>query len=250
MFIQGNLLRTIAWELTSPMALRNCSKEISEEPGYIGVFVGEQNVVKLQNTTVNYQKKITNISRTSVLFYVWENGSDWAHWNYSFDMHLNYPGPVSSFSPFWIPLKRHCEDSCSDCWFHGRQHSVYWNRRQHFFCLEVRLLVAGIVTVAPKGLYLTKDRVWTHKAEHQRIDAFELRCWRRLLRVPWTARRSNQKLLKEIQLWIFIGNTDAEAEAPILWPPDVKSWLIGKDPDAGKDWRQEEKGEAEDEMVG
>ena len=57
MFIQGNLLRTIGWELTSPMALRNCSKEISEEPGYIGVFVGERNVVKLQNTTVNYQKK-------------------------------------------------------------------------------------------------------------------------------------------------------------------------------------------------
>ena len=52
------------------------------------------------------------------------------------------------------------------------------------------------------------------------------------------------------QSWIFIGRTDAEAEAPILWPPDVKSWFIGKDPDAGKDWRQEEKGMTEDEMVG
>ena len=52
------------------------------------------------------------------------------------------------------------------------------------------------------------------------------------------------------QSWIFIGRTDAEAETPILWPPDVKSWLIGKDPDAGKDWRQDEKGTAEDEMVG
>ena len=51
------------------------------------------------------------------------------------------------------------------------------------------------------------------------------------------------------QSWIFIGRTDAEAEAPIPWPPDVKSWLIGKDPDAGKDWRQEEKGMTEDEMV-
>ena len=63
---------------------------------------------------------------------------------------------------------------------------------------------------------------------------------------------------KEIQLahpkwnqsWIFIGRTDAEAETPVLWPPDVKNRLIGKDPDAGKDWRQEEKGMAEDEMVG
>ena len=50
--------------------------------------------------------------------------------------------------------------------------------------------------------------------------------------------------------WIFIGRSDAEAETPILWPPDAKNWLIGKDPDAGKDWRQEEKGTREDEMVG
>ena len=52
------------------------------------------------------------------------------------------------------------------------------------------------------------------------------------------------------QSWIFIGRTDAKAETPILWPPDGKSWLIGKDPDAGKDWRQEEKGTTVDEMVG
>ena len=51
------------------------------------------------------------------------------------------------------------------------------------------------------------------------------------------------------QSWMFIGRTDAEAETPIFWPPDVTKWLIGKDPDAGKDWRQEEKGTAEDEMV-
>ena len=50
--------------------------------------------------------------------------------------------------------------------------------------------------------------------------------------------------------WLFIGRTDAEAETPIFWPPDGKKWLIGKDPDAGKDWRQEEKGTTEDEMVG
>ena len=52
------------------------------------------------------------------------------------------------------------------------------------------------------------------------------------------------------QSWIFIGRTDAEAETPILWPPDAKSWLIRKDPDVGEDWRQEKKGMAEDEMVG
>ena len=62
------------------------------------------------------------------------------------------------------------------------------------------------------------------------IDAFELWCWRRLLRVPWTARRSNQSILKD-----FFGRNDAKAETPILWPPHVKSWFIGKDPDAGRD---------------
>ena len=55
--------------------------------------------------------------------------------------------------------------------------------------------------------------------------------------------------LKGNQSWIFIGRTDAEAETPILWPPDVKNWLTGKEPDAGKDWRREEKGMTEDEMV-
>ena len=55
---------------------------------------------------------------------------------------------------------------------------------------------------------------------------------------------------KRNQSWVFIGRTDVETETPILWPPDAKSWLIGKDPDAGKDWGQEEKGTTEDEMVG
>ena len=77
---------------------------------------------------------------------------------------------------------------------------------------------------------------WTiKKAEHQRNDSFQLWCWRRLLKVLWTARRSNQSILKEINHEILIGRTHAEAEAPVLWPPDSKSQLIGKDPDAGKD---------------
>ena len=66
----------------------------------------------------------------------------------------------------------------------------------------------------------------------------------------WCSRRSNQSMLKEISPGCSLGRTDFEAETLILWPPDVKSWLIGKDPDAGKDWRQEEKGMTEDEMVG
>ena len=78
---------------------------------------------------------------------------------------------------------------------------------------------------------------WTvKKAECQGIDAFELWCCRRLLSVSLTARRSIQPVHpKGDQSWVFIGRTDAEAETPILWPPDVKNRLIGKDPDTGKD---------------
>ena len=93
---------------------------------------------------------------------------------------------------------------------------------------------------------------WTiKKALHRRIDAFKLWCWRRLLRVPWMDCKEIQPVHpKGNQSWIFTGRIDAEAETPILWPPDVKSWLTGKDPYVGKDWRQEEKGMTEDEMVG
>ena len=65
---------------------------------------------------------------------------------------------------------------------------------------------------------------WTiKKAEHQRIDAFELWCWKRLLRVPWIAKRSNQSTLKEIHPEYSLEGLDAEVETPVLWPPDVKN---------------------------
>ena len=86
------------------------------------------------------------------------------------------------------------------------------------------------------------------KAEGRRIDAFELWCWRRLLSVPWTARRSNHS--KGDQSWVFFGRNDAKAETPVLWPPLAKSRFIGKDFDAGRDWGQEEKGTTGDEMAG
>ena len=77
---------------------------------------------------------------------------------------------------------------------------------------------------------------WTiKKAELRRMDAFDLWCWRRLLRVPWTARRSNQLIVKEISPEYSLEGKNTEAEAPVLWPPDAKSRLVGKDPDAGKD---------------
>ena len=133
----------------------------------------------------------------------------------------------------------------------------YPQRRQHIksraitLPTKVSLVKAMVFPVVMNGC-----ESWTiKKAEHWRIDAFELWYWRRLLRVPWTARRSNQSVHSEgDQSWDVFRRNDAEAETPVLWPPDVTSWLIWKDPNAGNDWRQEEKGTekrtAEDEMVG
>ena len=92
---------------------------------------------------------------------------------------------------------------------------------------------------------------WTiKKAEHQRIDAFELWCWRRLLRVPWTARKSNQSILKEISPGCSLEGLMLKLKLQyfgyLMWRADS----IEKDPDAGKDWGQEEKWMTEDEMVG
>ena len=85
---------------------------------------------------------------------------------------------------------------------------------------------------------------WTiKKAERWRIDTFELWCWRR------DCKEIQLVHPKADQSWVFIGKTDVEAETPILGPPHVKSWLVWKDTDAGKDWGQEEKGMIEDEMV-
>ena len=109
---------------------------------------------------------------------------------------------------------------------------------------KVHLVKATVFPVVTNGC-----ESWTiKKAGHQRIDAFELWCWRKLLRVHWTSRRLNQSNLKEKSPdthwkdWCWSWNSNS-------WPPDAKNWLTGKDPDAGKDWIQE-KGMTENEMVG
>ena len=92
---------------------------------------------------------------------------------------------------------------------------------------------------------------WTiKKAECQRNWCLWTVVWEKTLESPLDCKEIQPVHPKGDQSWIFIGRTDAEAETPILWPPHAKSRLIWKDPDAGKDWRQEEKGTTEDEMVG
>ena len=123
---------------------------------------------------------------------------------------------------------------------------IILKRKYITFPTKVRLVKAMVFPVVMYGW-----ESWIiKKAEHQRIHAFEPWAWRRLLRVLWIARRSKTVNPKGNQPWIFTGRTDTEAEVPVLQPLDVKSWLTGKDPDAGKDWRQKEKRVTEDEIVG
>ena len=97
--------------------------------------------------------------------------------------------------------------------------------------------------------------VWMWELDHKESWALKNWCFwtvvlEKTLESPLGCKEIKPINPKGNQSWIFIGRTDAEAEALILWPPDGKNWLIGKDPDAGKDWRWEEKGTTEDEMVG
>ena len=111
---------------------------------------------------------------------------------------------------------------------------------------KVRLVKAMVFPVTMYGC-----ESWSvKKAESRRIDAFELWCWRRLLRVPWTARRSNQSILKETSPEISLEGMMLKLKLQYFWLPHVKSRLIGKDSDAGRDWGQEKKGMTEDEMAG
>ena len=104
-------------------------------------------------------------------------------------------------------------------------------------------------TVCPIAMYGYES--WTtKKAECWRIDDFWTVMLEKIIESPLNCKEFKPVNPKGNQSWIFIGRTDAEAETPILWPPDAKNWLTGKDPDAGKDWRQEEKEIKEDEMVG
>ena len=103
-------------------------------------------------------------------------------------------------------------------------------------------------------MVFSSGHVWMWKLDHK--ESWALKNWRfrtvvsyKTLESPFDFKEIQPVHPKGYQSWIFIGRTDAEAETPILWPPDVKGWLIWKDPDAGKDWRWEEKGTTEDEMV-
>ena len=172
--------------------------------------------------------------------------------------------PISSFQ-----IDGETVETVTDFIFGGLQNHCRWFCSQE---IKRRLLIGRKVMTnldsilksrditLPTKAYLVKAMVfpiviygsesWTlKKAEHQRIDALFV-VSEKTHESPLDHKEIQPVHPKGNQSWILIGRTDVEAETPILWPPDVKSWLIWKDPDSGRDWRWEEKRMTEDEMVG
>ena len=124
-----------------------------------------------------------------------------------------------------------------------RQHI---KKQRHYFANKTHLV---------KAMFFSSSHVWTWELNYKESWVPKNWCFwtvglEKILESPLDCKEVQPVHPKENQSWIFIGRTDAEAKTPILWPTDAKNWLIGKDPDAGKGWRQEEKETTEDEMVG
>ena len=131
-----------------------------------------------------------------------------------------------------------------------RQHI---KKQRHYFAIKVHLVKAMVFVCLFVCFF--SSHVWIWKLDYK--ERWALKYWRfwtveleKTLESPLDSKEIQPIHPIGNQSWVFIGRNDAEAETPIVWSPYVKSWLIGKDPDAGKDWRQEEKGMTEDEMVG
>ena len=105
-----------------------------------------------------------------------------------------------------------------------------------------------------KAMFFPSSHVWMWELDHKESWVQNWCFWtvvlEKTLESPLDCKEIQPVISKGNQFWIFIGRTDIEAETPVLWPPDAKNWLTGKDPDAEKDWRWEEKGTTEDEMIG
>ena len=157
---------------------------------------------------------------------------------------------ANSVRLYFFGLQNHCSHEIKRCLLLGRKvmtnlDSIF-KSRDITLPTKVRLVKAMVFPVVMYGC-----ESWTvKKAECRRTDAFEPWCCRRLLRVPWITRRSNQSILKEISPGCSLEELMLKLKLQYFSHLIAKSWLICKDPDAGRDWRQEEKGVTEDEMVG
>ena len=163
-------------------------------------------------------------------------GKQWKQWQTLFS------GAPKSLQMVTAAVK--LKDACS---FKEKleKHRQHIEKQRHYFAYK-----------SPSGQSygFSSNHVWMWELDLKDCWAPKNRCFwtvvfKKTLESPLDFKEIQPVHPKGDQSWIFIGKTDVEAETPILWPPDVKSWLIWKDPDAGKDWRQEEKGMTEDELV-
>ena len=150
---------------------------------------------------------------------------------------------------YFLGLHNHCR-----WWLHHEIKRRLLLEREVMTNLDSILKSRDIVNkgLSSQGYGFSSGHVWIWVLDHKESWALKNWCFwtvvlEKTLESPLDCKEIQPVHPKE---WVLIGRTDVEAETPILWPPDVKSWLPGKDPDAGKDWGQEEKGTAEDETVG
>ena len=144
----------------------------------------------------------------------------------------------------------------SDC-RHEIKMLASWKKSYHKAKQHIKKQRHHFANNGPSGQHygFPSSHVWTWELDHKEGWALKNWCFLtvvldKTLESPLDCKEFQPVHPKGNQSWVFIGRTDAEAETPILWPPDAKNWLIGKIPDAGKDWRWEEKGMTEDEMAG
>ena len=137
--------------------------------------------------------------------------------------------------------------------FQGNYMMIFYDQPRHHIKKQRHYLVNK--GLSSQGYGFSSGHVWMWELDYKESWAPKHRCFwtvvlEKTLESPLDCKEIQPVYPKGDQSWVFIGRTDVEAETPVLWPPDVKSWLIWKHPDAGKDWGQEEKGTTEDEMAG
>ena len=170
-------------------------------------------------------------------------GKQWKQWHFILGGSKITPSGDSTCLPFASHLKAICLLLGRKTMTNLEQHI---KKQRHYFVNKVP---------SSQSYGFSSSHIWIWELDYKESWGLENWCfWTvmlvKTLQSPLDCKEIQSVNPKGNRSWIFIGRTDAEAETPILWPPDSKNWLIEKDPDAGKDWRREKKGTTEDEMVG
>ena len=168
----------------------------------------------------------------------------WNRWGNNGNSDRLYFGGLQNHCRWWLqPWNKKTLIPWKESYDQPRQHI---KKQKHYFANK---------GLSSQGFGFASGHVWMWELDYKESWALKNWCFwtvvlEKTLESPLGCKEIQPVHPRRNQSWVFIGRTHAEAQTPTLWSPDVKSWLIGKDPDAGKDWKQEEKGKTEDEMVG